>query len=164
MEVPAPGPGRGSPWGAPTAPCQLRHNPQGHGTALRHHGESAELPEQGRRPAGIFLAKLEVKQRWELGRMQEAPASPAAAAPLPASPIPPSLSQVFLESDVPGTTVLCPALVSPLTHDSFNLVKLAPSRTLQAAWHTPSSLRHAAQRQCKPCPCIGRREKKKENQ
>lgn len=76
--VPAPWLG----WGSPGGPAQLPPgwgNLQGHGTALRRRGESAELPEQGRRPAGIFLAKLEVKQRWELGGIQEAPASPAAS-------------------------------------------------------------------------------------
>lgn len=68
--------------GQPGGPAELppgRGNPWGHGTALRRRGQSAELPEQGRRPAGIFLAKLEVKQRWELGGIQEAPASPAAS-------------------------------------------------------------------------------------
>lgn len=65
--------------GGPGTAAPGRGNPRGHGTALRRRGESAELPEQGRRPAGIFLAKLEVKQRWELGGIQEAPASPAAS-------------------------------------------------------------------------------------
>lgn len=74
--VPAPGEA-GAARGAPHSSPLARGNLQGHGTAPRHRGESAELPEQGRRPAGIFLAKLEVKQRWELSGIQEAPASPA---------------------------------------------------------------------------------------
>lgn len=79
---PAGSPSPAARLGRSGGPAQLppgRGNPRGHGTALRRRGESAELPEQGRRPAGIFLAKLEVKQRWELGGIQEAPASPAAS-------------------------------------------------------------------------------------
>lgn len=80
--TPRRGPGPAARLGQPGGPAQpppARGNPRGHGTALRRRGESAELPKQGRRPAGIFLAKLEVKQRWELSGIQEAPASPAAS-------------------------------------------------------------------------------------